>query len=130
MRPCFRWWDFRARDFIEISVIEKLDERLHRGADFGMIVKPAGRGIDFAFHGDFNLKTMSVHPATFVAFRRVRKRLGRLECEVFGQANTHGDKLALLARACHPEAGADVHKDSGFGFQGSEGRAETSASEP
>ena len=80
---------FEARDFIQIGMIELLKERLHRGANFSVIVKPAARGIDFAFHGDFDFETVPVHPAAFVAFRRVRQSLRRLEAKFFCQANAH-----------------------------------------
>jgi hypothetical protein len=77
------------RDLIEIRVIEQVDERLHRRPNFSVIIKPSGRWIDCAFHGDFNLETMSVHPSALVALRRFGQRLCRFKGEIFGQANAH-----------------------------------------
>ncbi len=72
----------QPRDFVEIGVIELLDERLHRRADLGVIVKPAGRWIDGAFHRNLDFETVPVHPPALVALGRIRQRLGRFKIKI------------------------------------------------
>lgn len=78
-----------SSDFVEIRVIELLQERFHRRANFSVIIKPAGRRIDVAFHRDFDFETVPVHPAAFVTLGRIRQCLGRFESKIFYQANPH-----------------------------------------
>ena len=72
-----------ASDFVEVGMVELLHKRFHLRANLGVIVKPAGRQIDVAFHGDFDFETVPVHPAAFVTLRRIWQRLRSLESEIF-----------------------------------------------
>lgn len=70
-------------DFVEIRMVEALNERLHGRSNLRVVIKPAGHRIDLAFHGNFDFETVSMHSAAFVAFRRIGQRLGRLESKIF-----------------------------------------------
>lgn len=76
-------WVFQTAELVQISVIEHLNDRFHGGADVRVIVNPAGAGVDFAFHGNFDLETMPMHPSAFVALRGLGQRLRSFEGEIF-----------------------------------------------
>ena len=84
-------------------MVETLEQRFHGRADFRVIVKPAARRIDLALHGNLDSETMPVHSPAFVAFRRIRQRLGRFEIKVFGQSDAHRRQSRIGLYACHPE---------------------------
>ena len=92
---------FQPWHIVQIAVVEFLDDRLHRGADEGMVVEPAGIGIHFAFDGNFDREGMAVQPRALVASGHFREALSGFENEIFGEADFHGGVL-YRGRPCIP----------------------------
>ena len=51
--------------------------------DLGVIVKPARRRIDFAFHGNLHLEAVPVQPPAFMCLRQERQQVRRLKLKRF-----------------------------------------------
>ena len=80
-------------------MVEGLQKWLHCVADLRMVVNPAACGIDVPLDRHFDLKTVSVHPATFMALRGVGQGLCGFKTEVFGQARSHVAEITTRSRA-------------------------------
>ena len=76
-------------NFVQVAVIEILEQWPHGLADVRVIIEPTGLGIDLALHAHFHFETVPVHLTAFVPFRRTGQRLRGLEGKVFGQSNSH-----------------------------------------
>src|SRR5438874_11721299 len=74
-RHFFNRWVLQSFDVVEISVVQHFQERFHRVANFRVVVNPSGFWIDIAFHGNFDLKTVSMHAPAFMTLRRFRQNL-------------------------------------------------------
>jgi hypothetical protein len=83
-RHSFNRGILQAFDVIEIRMVQHFQERFHRVADIRVIVNPAGFWIDIAFHGNFHLETVSMHPSAFMTLRRIGQSLRSFKSEIFG----------------------------------------------
>ena len=80
---------FEAGGFVEIGVVELVDERVHGPADLCVIVDPADFGIYLAFDGDLNPEAVAMHLFTFVIAGEVGQGLGGFEAEFFDESGAH-----------------------------------------
>ena len=70
-------------------MIQQVDERVHRFADFRMVVHPADSRIDLARAGDLYLETVTVHLTALVPHGSGGQGLGSFEAEFFDDRGSH-----------------------------------------
>ena len=80
---------FQAGNFVEIAMIEQLDQGVHRPADLGVIVNPTRGGIDLALDDDLDLETVAMHGSALMTSGDVGERLGGFKTIIFGKAGFH-----------------------------------------
>ena len=80
---------FQAGDFIEVGVIQLIDQGLHGTADLGVIVNPADCRIHFAGDRYFDLEAVPVHQSAFVTLRGGGQGLGCFEGILFDEGGSH-----------------------------------------
>ena len=90
--PCGHVFDggvFQTFDFVQIGVVEEFNDRMHRAADFRMIIEPADVLIDHALDADFQLEAVAVHALAFVVSWQRGEGLGGFKSEVLGDSAFH-----------------------------------------
>src|SRR5574337_627985 len=80
-REVFAGWIFQSRNFVEITVIQRLEHRREGLFQFGEIHDPATARSGFAAYVNLYAERMPVQPAALVAGRQVRQPVGRLDAE-------------------------------------------------
>ena len=66
----------KSVDFIQVPVVELLDDFPGRLADLRVIVKPAHFRIDLPLDGNLKAETVAVHPPAFMPGRHMRQHMG------------------------------------------------------
>lgn len=80
---------FEAGDFVEVGMVEHVEQRLHRAGNIRVIVEPAGLRIGLALDADLQLEAVPVHPAALVALGRGRQSLRGLKLKILGKSESH-----------------------------------------
>ncbi len=94
---------FQAWCVIEMGVVELFDNRTHRRTDEGMIVKPTGFGIHFAFHGNFDFKSVAMNLRALVPWRHFGQTLRGFDNKIFRETNLHR-RVVITAHGNDPSS--------------------------
>jgi uncharacterized SAM-binding protein YcdF (DUF218 family) len=64
-------WILKTFDFVQVRMIQQLQQRTHRIRDLRMVIHPAHVFIHLSFHRNLKLKTVPMHETTLMPLRRI-----------------------------------------------------------
>jgi hypothetical protein len=99
----FNGWIFQTWCVIEMGVVELFDNRTHRRADEGVVIKPTGFGIHFAFHRNFDFKSVAMNLRALVAWRHFGQALRGFDNKIFRETDLH-KRVVITAHGNDPSS--------------------------
>lgn len=85
----FNRWILESGDFIQVGMVELLDQRAHGVGNPGVIVKNTRFGVHLPRNRDGNQKAVTMDSPAFMPFREVGDRLGSLKVEILAESDRH-----------------------------------------
>src|SRR5690606_19535225 len=86
-----------ALDFVQVVVIQQLEEGLPGLVDHRVIDEPARAGVRLALDGEVDLEAVAVQARTFVARGHLGQAVGGFEVQVADESDFHGIFLGVRA---------------------------------
>jgi hypothetical protein len=80
---------FQAVDFVQIEMIQPLQDRLGGGFDVAVIDQVSPGGIDLAFHDHIEPKGMAMQSTAFVTVGESGQIMGGFKVKSFAEADEH-----------------------------------------